>query len=30
MVDERDVTGALELLLAFLTSPFTPLEVGPA
>lgn len=30
MADERDVTGALDLLLAFLTAPFTLLEAGPA
>jgi endoglucanase len=30
MADERDVEGALELLTAFVTTPSTPLELGPS
>jgi endoglucanase len=30
MADERDIAGALELLLAYVTTPAIPLELGPA
>jgi endoglucanase len=30
MADERDVRGALDLLNAFVTTPATPLELGPS
>jgi putative aminopeptidase FrvX len=30
MADERDVRGALDLLLAFVTTPASPLELGPS
>lgn len=30
MADERDVAGALDLLLAYVSSPAKPLELGPA